>query len=378
MVGGGPAGAICGRSLGRAGLSAAVLDRSAPPRYKACGGGLVWRARRLLESDLDGVVERECFAAALNHLDAGLSYRVTRRVPVVTMTMRSALDRRLLEAAGDAGAELVAPCAVRGIEPGDGGIRLTTEHGALRARFVVAADGAGSAVARAAGWQPPRRSIPALESELRVDRQTWEHFSSEARFDFGYPPNGYGWVFPKGQHLSVGCLSTRPGRRSLKRDLEEYLAHLGLSPGSDREDHGFVIPIAPRSAPLARDRILLAGDAAGLADPVTGEGITHALLSGRLAAESIAAHFGAPAEACAHYSRALAGEILPELRIARLLAPLLYDFPILRRTVFRRLGRPLCEEICDVFTGELTYRKLLGRPRSYLRAALRFLAPGAA
>ncbi|MEE8137580.1 MAG: hypothetical protein V3R89_07050 [Thermoanaerobaculia bacterium] len=134
-----------------------------------------------------------------------------------------------------------------------------------------------------------------------------------------------------------------------------------------------MIPFRPRSSSLARGRVLLTGDAAGLADPVAGEGITWAVRSGQLAAEAIAAHLGEPEATCAAYQESIAREILPELRRARLLARLLYGFPRLRRAAFRRLGPSLCEAMSDVFTGQQSYRKLLGGPANYYRLARRLM-----
>lgn len=382
MVGAGPAGSTCALHLARAGLSVALLDQKVPPRYKTCGGGLVWRARRMLGVELDGCIDLECTAAELHLLDLDLSFRVERRVPLVTMTMRADLDRRLAEAACAAGARLLAPLRLRGLGGGRGSgprhgsdtgrsaLELQTDGEPVRARYCVAADGAGSRTARAAGWDENEHVIPALESEIRVAPGDYARFAGAARFDFGMLPRGYSWVFPKRTHLSVGCLSRERGWHGLREHLERYLVHLGLEEHGAREDHGFVIPIAPRSEELARGRVLLIGDAAGLADPVSCEGISWAILSGRIAAESIVLHAGDPPKVREAYRHRLETELLPELRTARRLARLLYDRPRLRRLAFRRVGQPLCEVIGRVFLGDASYRGLLRKPGNYFKLAL--------
>src|SRR5207245_8980336 len=141
----------------------------------------------------------------------------------------------------------------------------------VTAAFVIAADGATGEVARLAGWGDGRHLIPALEYEARVDDATLDRFARVPRFDVGTVPYGYAWVFPKTAHLSVGVLTTHRGAINLHRHLEEYLRVIGLAPQSMAR-HGFVIPVRPRAGPLARERMLLAGDAAGRAEPVSGAG----------------------------------------------------------------------------------------------------------
>jgi len=174
------------------------------------------------------------------------------------------------------------------------------------------------------------------------------------RFDVGIVPHGYAWVFPKTTHLSVGVLTTHRGAINLHRQLEEYLRVIRLAPQA-MERHGFVIPVRPRAGPLARARMLLVGDAAGLADPVTAEGISLAARSGRLAADAIIASQLDPQRARAGYDAALR-PMLAELRVARTLARLLYEYPRARRWMFRRVGQRLVEAITDVFMGARTYR----------------------
>jgi geranylgeranyl reductase family protein len=367
VVGAGPAGSTCALKLARSGLGVAVVDKHPPPRYKACGGGLIGRARELAGVDLAGIVERECKAAEVNLLHARLRFRVERNEPLVSMTMRDRLDRRLLEAAIEAGAELIAPCELTGIESSGGERIVCTDGGTLRARYVVAADGALSRTAQAAGWERNLRGIPAIESEIRVDAASFERLRDCARFDFELLPHGYAWVFPKREHLSVGCLTTERGTRGLKQHLERYIALLDLSRIEERKDHGFVIPVAPRSRVLARDGVLLTGDAAGFADPVTCEGISHAMASGGLAAEAIGAHVSDPRRVEECYQRTVAREILSELRIARLLARVLYDRHRLRVAIFRRLGRPLCEAFAEIISGRASYRGVFCKPANYFK-----------
>lgn len=375
IVGSGPAGASAALPLARAGQRILILEKESWPRYKTCGGGLVWRARRELDVDLDTCIEREARRAELRLDDGELAFSVVRDKPLVTMTMRSALDQTLTAAAVEAGAEMRPAARVSRLRTCDDHIEVTAGDRIHRGHIVIAADGAAGSVATLAGW-PALRSIPALESEIEVDSATHDRFAGIARFDFPGALAGYAWVFPKRTGLSVGCLSRDQHRPKLRAHLDSYLERLGIRPTA-RNDHGFVIPVAPRDRQLARGRILLTGDTAGLADPVTCEGISNAILSGQLAARAILAGGTDPRSVTALFQDSLDRSILRELRLARRLAWLLYETSRLRRFAFRRLGAGLSEAMAEIIAGDRTYRELVTTPSSYRRLLGRLLrAPG--
>jgi flavin-dependent dehydrogenase len=215
------------------------------------------------------------------------------------------------------------------------------------------------------GWDEPLATIPALEAEFEADGQ---RFADTAVFDFGTGEPGYAWVFPKREHLSVGVLAARRGTKGLRAELERHRARYGLERARLRELSGCVIPVRPR-ARCSRPGVLLAGDAAGLVDPLTAEGISLALESGRLAGRAVADAEGDPARAAELYARGLRREILPELRLARGFAALLYRRPGLARRVLARNGRAACEVLTDVVCGTRSYGSILRDPRSWLALA---------
>lgn len=366
VVGAGPAGAAAARELARRGVRVALLERERMPRYKTCGGGLVERARRRLDVELGELVERSCERVVLGLLPGKREIEVRRAGGVVHMTMRAALDQRLAAEARSAGAIVVEGCAVAGVLDRGERVELATSLGTLSARLVVAADGVASRVARSAGWPAIAELAPALECEVQVTRADFERHGGAARFDLGLPAGGYAWVFPKRAHLSIGVVSLRRGPARLDEALERYLAHLELAAPLAVERHGWSIPLAPRPGGLARGRVLLAGDAAGLADPLTGEGIGPALASGRAVGQAIA-DSALNSERCARgYERALE-ELLDELRAARELAELSYRRPRLRSLVFTLHGRALAEQFTEVVTGDQTYAGILRDVPAWLR-----------
>ncbi len=371
VVGAGPAGACAAQALARSGARVVVLDKAAPPRYKTCGGGITARAARLLPFELSDDLGLPCRRVALNLLDSGLHFRIERDHPLVSMSMRAQLDARLLRAAQQAGAQLWSPCPVERIRNQADGVHLDTLRGPLSAGFVIACDGAASRMAHQAGWSDQPPALPACEWEVYVDEATLRRHQGAARFDFDLIPAGYAWVFPKSDHLSIGVGAATPGPFGGHRVLRRYLARLGIETPLRIERHGYVIPSRPRRGGFARGRVLLAGDAAGLIDPVIWEGIGYALHSGRLAAASLIDARFHPRQVAEDYARRIAQEILPEIRMGRPLSRLLYAHPGLRAWVFRRYGRALCEAMGRVVCGEQGYRELLLRPGNYIKLLLR-------
>jgi flavin-dependent dehydrogenase len=321
-----------------------------------------------LPPEVQCVVERECRVAEVHLRDAGLRFSARRSEPIISMVMRETLDAFLVSAAQAAGAHLQTECEVHGLTRRHDHVELATSLGTRRARFVVAADGALSPVARMAGWPDARHLVPALEYEIHVADGAFARLCSAARFDLGHVPFGYAWVFPKKEHLSVGVVSMRRGRTDLTGMLEQYLRLLGLANGVRRvERHGFVIPVRPRRGSFVSDRVLLAGDAAGFAEPLTGEGITLAIQSGHIAARALLASDLEPDRVRHAYDRALRRTILPELRWGSVLSRLTYDAPRARTWLARWNGSRFSELLADVFAGGRTYRELLTDPRNYLR-----------
>lgn len=362
VVGSGPAGACAAWKLAQAGMTVKVLEKATLPRYKVCGGGLVRRAMQLVPIDVQQVVEHTCYQARLHFFSSGLSFITQRATPLVSMVMRAGFDQALLSAAQLQGATVCDRCSVERVFRHHDSVTVATTSGAMRAQFVIAADGALSRVARSVRWEDGRRLVPALEYEVTVPAGIFQQFEGVARFDFDIIQAGYGWVFPKRNHLSIGVLSMTPNRHELRAAMGRYLDVLGCASPSSIERHGFVIPLRPRTGPFARDRILLTGDAAGFADPVTGEGISSAVRSGFLAAQSLIDGQLQQEVVEERYNRLVAQAILPELRAGRLLASILYHCPHVRTWVFSQRGQRLCEMMADVMAGHKLYRDFF-RPR---------------
>lgn len=356
VVGGGPAGASAAYRLARAGVKVALIEKESLPRRKICAGGVVFRARAMFDVDITPVVEAECFTASLSLLKSGSYFEAVRDVPVISMVMRARLDQFLCEQAVQAGAEFYETFCVVSADFDDGYIALRSETGVVRARYVIAADGAGSTMARLAGWQESARLAPAIECELAVSDAVMDRFVNRAHFDFDIPANGYGWVFPKRDHLNIGLGGFgRRQRVNLKALLHEYTNSFGVRLPADTDIHGYVIPIVPRAGGFVRDRVFLVGDAAGFADPVSAEGISFSLQSGQMAADALIEGALDKVASQGLYQARLESSILPELAAGRKLATLFYSSRYVREWLMKHYGVRLTEAVADVYTGKRSY-----------------------
>ncbi len=368
IIGAGPAGSSAAYELARAGLDVLILEKEPFPRYKTCGGGVTGRARRLLGDDVDlsSVVERECREVEVRFVDAGVTLQVERAAPIITMTMRDRFDLLLAERAKAEGAELVTGFRVTGIARDRHQITVSNGGKSYRGRFLIGADGATGSVARLIGRPPNKGVIPAIETEIFPAPGGDGMLGAAGAvplFEFGAVPSGYGWVFPKRAHLSAGVLTTRRRFRNFRAEYARFERRLGLSGEVRREEHGYVIPVRPAGRRFGEDGVLLVGDAAGLVDPLTAEGISCAIGSGQLAARAIAEAKFDREKAVRLYEDLLSENILGELKAARNLARLLYRAPRLRTRIVREIGDRLADALASVFLGTSSYRNIMASMR---------------
>ena len=292
VVGAGPAGCAAAYDLAGAGRRVLLVDRAAFPRDKACAGGLTLKALRALRYPVDPVVRRWVREMVLEE-GPGSAVTVGRATPVCAMTVRQELDSYCLARTEAHGAIFHRVGDLLAVDQEADRVVLRFADGeANAARFVVGADGVHSRVRTLTTNARWFRTAFALEVNVPYRR------ADEAYplcFDFAPIPGGYGWMFPRDNHVNVGLYTA--GSAGLDREaLERYIA---LRCGPAREHSKVVGQFlglgAARYRPVEGSRVLLAGDAAGFVDPLTGEGIYGAIRSGQAAATAIdAALAGTP------------------------------------------------------------------------------------
>jgi len=359
VIGAGPAGSTAAYRLASAGARVLLVDRASFPRDKPCGGGVTLRAARLLPFSLEPVVEDR-----VDRVECRLGYgpRFVRHVgePLALMTQRRRLDHFLLEQAARAGADVRDGVKVADVREN----ALTVDGEEIAAGVVLGADGCNGSSARALGLGDNIVHGVALEANVPHDAR----YTGAMVLELGVVPGGYGWIFPKGDHLNVGV----GGHASEAPRLRDHLAELCnkhcIDPETATDTRGYRLPMRRPDSALARGTAAVIGDAAGLVDPFSGDGMYEAFLSAQLAAEAALDVLAGRAPGLEPYAEAVARRITP-LTAAGWGAKVAFDrFP---RTTFALARLPVTFRAVErLLRGELSHP---GAARGLEKGAIRLI-----
>lgn len=290
VVGAGPGGASAAYAAAVAGRSVLLLEKADLPRYKTCGGGIIGPSREALPPGFELPLQDRVHAVTFT-LDGRFARTRRSKQTLFGLVNRPEFDQRLVEHAQKAGAELRTGATVTRVEqhgpavPDRRTVAVVLSGGeTLLARAVVGADGSASRIGAHVGVKLGQVDL-GLEAEIPVPPTVAEDWKGRVLIDWGPLPGSYGWVFPKGDTLTVGVISARGEGAATKRYLEDFIARLGLAGFEPGISSGHLTRCRADDSPLSRGRVLVCGDAAGLLEPWTREGISFALRSGRLAGE---------------------------------------------------------------------------------------------
>jgi geranylgeranyl reductase family protein len=295
VIGAGPAGSTAAYRLASAGARVLLTDKATFPRDKPCGGGVTARAARLLPFSIEPVVED-----VVERMECGLRYRHRfsrqARAPLAYMTQRKRLDHFLLEKAAEAGAEVRE--------------RTTVDARDVDARLVIGADGCNGSSAKQLALAEDVVHGVALEANYPHD----ERFAHAMLLEIGVIRGGYGWIFPKGDHVNAGVGGNEREGPRLRAELRRLCEAYGVDPEAAAETRGYRLPMRRPGTRLARGRTAVIGDAAGLVDPFSGDGMYEAFLSAQLVADAALDVLAGRAETLEPYQDAVERRIAPLTR----------------------------------------------------------------
>jgi geranylgeranyl reductase family protein len=360
VLGGGPAGAFAAERLARAGLETLVFDEKLAWE-KPCGGGLTFKAYNqypfLIENDTPKKFVTDTYLAApkAGAVKMGLSR------PLVIYS-RMDLNRMLLERAEQAGAQLEKTRVLEIARNGKGWM-LKTQHGSQDADFCVVATGARNSLRNVGTEWTAGDTMYALGYYVE---------SKQDHIDIQFLANleGYIWVFPRCGHLSVGICGKGEPAQSLRARLERYMDEKGIS-YKGASFYGHMLPSLERTGwqknRVAGDGWLAVGDAGGLVDPITGEGLYYAMRSGDLASQVVLNESHSMAEKAQAYCHMLRRDFAADLEFGATLAKRVFLGRFLFSTVparmvgFVRRSPRFRTLIEDLFAGTQPYLDLKSR-----------------
>lgn len=334
-----------------------LIEKTTFPRRKACGGGLTRRAYAELPFDISPVIH--------SRVDWGYIGFRGRKVaaiqadgPIAYLIDRPSFDTFLLQKAIIQGVIVVHNQAVSDLQTINGQVQVIADGAKYHSQFVIGADGVYSLVNRKCGLIPKRLTSLSYEAHLSLPVGEYDPLIESVTFDFGTILGGYGWIFPKQDHLNVGIFRSWPGSRTTREQLMRYIAqHPVLNKTHLIDLRAYPVPMGGSFTDLHRRRVLLVGDAANLADPWLGEGLYTALTSGRMVAETILRHLSGEISSRGDYTRRVARRLTSQYVYARHLSRLVYSFPFLNVHALRA-NPALQRMVIDLLRGHRSYQDI--------------------
>jgi geranylgeranyl reductase family protein len=364
IVGAGPAGATAGYQLAKQGRSVLVVDRATFPRYKPCGGGVSPAIAKWFDFDFTPVVNNTVTQVKYTwKFDDPVEIELQGITPM-WMVRRDKFDNFLIDRATQQGAQFQNNTTVTGIDLQGDTWQIQTNNGNFEAKYLIAADGANSMLANWLGFSEQQK-VPA--ASLEVPAEISERRQNLAYFDFGSLKNGFMWCFPKtdGYSFSAAFVRDRQGKpEELKQQLTNYANKFGLDLTNSQYTE-YNLNLWQENRLLHANRALIAGEAAGIVDPLIGEGIRPAIFTGLQAANSIDKALAGDSNALAEYSGIIQKEWGANLAKAQFLANLFYKAPkiayklgVKRPSAGKLMGKIICGELSYSDVADIATKKL--------------------
>ena len=359
VVGLGPAGSILSKILAEKGLKVLALEKKIHPRVKPCAGCISQRIDQIFDLSALDVVEGSIRGATLSYLGKESITQYSNET-LAYMVKRECFDQKLVQKAESAGAEILQNVPVKGVTRDNGLIDVHSAAGTFRTKMVAGADGSLSVVRRC--LMPDNQSWQYVTLERRIDNgDAALSLYDRVHIDLGSVPFGYGWIFPHANAVSAGLAVLLKRKRAFGKRFSAFLRNMNLETAASQSDGRTlahpIVSFAGSRPTVTVPGAILVGDAAGLTDPLTGEGIYFAVYSAQLAAAAILDVLHGSPEALSQYEQRMDEEFYSEFRHAAWATRWIYRFP---KYFVRKVGRH--PEIMDVFfrilRGEESYRRV--------------------
>jgi len=280
VVGAGPSGSVTAKECSKAGFKTLLLDKNVFPRRKICAGGVTKAAAVLLGERIPpDIIESRCKQFFCIYKE--LRQRIKLHTHFMSVVSRAAFDNWLLQLNEKVGTVIGLGEEVKEVQPENSLVKVLTKEKAYRGKVVVGADGVNSIVARKV--RPPfKKNELAFYACAEIPVNAVKFSPDKVIIHFNFPDRGYGWIFPGRKFMVAGVGGHVQYIHNVKDEFYKFLSGVGIK--GNYELRGQYVPIGGIKRKIVADRVILVGDAAGFADPLSGEGIRYAVASGKEAA----------------------------------------------------------------------------------------------
>jgi flavin-dependent dehydrogenase len=249
------------------------------------------------------------------------------------------------------------------------GVTVTTKEKVFRTHMLIGAEGAAGFIARTANLHDGVELGLAWESEVAAEPEDVKQYADTVFLDWGTLPGGYAWVFPKKDHFSIGVGGPASLSKAMMPYYERFLSSIGTSSsplsishppasgirfGETRSLQSWPIPVRTKKSRFHNGLVMVTGDAAGLGDPLTGEGIYYAVRSGKLAAETCIEYFSGRIRSMDSYSEKINDELMTELLEANRIKHIFNTVPFKIHSFLGESNRAW-KAFCKILRGERWY-----------------------
>lgn len=368
IVGAGPAGATAAYHLAKQGHKVLLLDKTSLPRYKPCGGGVSPAIAQWFDFDFTPVIEQKVNKVKYTwKLDDPAQARLGQLDPM-WMVDRGAFDQLIVNKAIEQGAQLEVNAEVISIQAQPEGWSVKTATNTYSGKYLIGADGVDGYIAKSLGLGTQEQSLGAT---LEVTTPQPPENPDTAYFEFGLLKNGYIWNFPKAQGYTISGAIFRGNKTKvpeLKKQILDYANKFGLNVSNAKYSE-YKLGLWQENRVLHTEKAVIIGEAAGILDPLTGEGIRPAIWTGLQASIAIDKALQGDSKALSEYTQTVEKEWGNNMVLAQRLAGIFYQFPkIAYKVGVKRPGAG--KMMAQILSGKLSYSDITDRAMSRLKKSL--------